>query len=227
MRHLFSPHYSIMQMLQPFMTTYPVLAGKYGDGAAWTQITAGLQDRWGQRRRWATASTRPGRRSATSTCTAGAASRRQGHRHARRDVAGHGRERGRRRELQHAVRRMRAGCGAASGIEAAATAEQDLTKAEIGAAAGDATLPRAMPEAAEGINRYVTALPPTVWHGSPATPSRRRSASACWRSSRRRAATPRPTTRRSANPLSRLPLQFKKYGADVRARCITATSSRW
>ena len=38
LRHLFSPHYSIIQMLQPFMTTGPVLAAKYGHGAAWKEI---------------------------------------------------------------------------------------------------------------------------------------------------------------------------------------------
>lgn len=35
LRHLFSPHYSIIQMMQPLMMTYPALAGKYGHGVAW------------------------------------------------------------------------------------------------------------------------------------------------------------------------------------------------
>src|SRR4029453_17189107 len=37
-RHLFSPHYTIMQMIQPFMTTYPMLSAQYGHGAGWRQL---------------------------------------------------------------------------------------------------------------------------------------------------------------------------------------------
>jgi len=33
LRHLFSPHYTIMQLVQPYMTTAPVLNARYGPGA--------------------------------------------------------------------------------------------------------------------------------------------------------------------------------------------------
>lgn len=215
MRHLFSPHYTIMQMLQPFMTTYPMLAAEYGHAAAWRETIAAYRI-GGVRRTLGTGmgetwqATRNLNPYAQARVTQAELEGKSVHDEVWRDLVKDEADAADLLDVFEGVAER--GFGASAGIEAGAISERDLSTAEV-------VLQRAMnvakglPEAAEGINRYTAAI-------------------ASYRLARRKGMTHAAAKAKSIltveqtqggyarannpaffnNALLRWPLQFKKYG---------------
>jgi hypothetical protein len=160
MKHLASPHYTIMQMLQPFMTTYPMLAAEYGHAAAWREIIAayriggvrktlgtGMGETWQALRNlnpYAPARVTEAELNGTGI-----------HDQMWRDMVAGEPDGANLHDVFTGIEAR--GFGAASGIEAGAISEQDLTTAEI-ALQRAMNVAKGLPEAAEGINRYTAAV---------------------------------------------------------------------
>ena len=215
MRHLFSPHYTIINLLQPLMVTYPVIAAKYGHGAAWREtvrfyrmggvrksLGIGLGETWNAARN-------------LNPYSAARITDAQLEGRGIQDqiwfdlVAGETDA----KELTDMYDGMiDRGLGAASGLEAGAIAEEDMNTAEK-ALNRLTTVAKGFPEAAESINRYHTA---TV-----AYRLARRAGASIADAQREAWLTVEQTqggySRANSplifnNPLLRAPLQFKKYG---------------
>ncbi len=215
MRHLFSPHYTIINLMQPIMTTYPILAGKYGDAAVWSEtirfykmggvsraLKTGFNETW----------------------------------NASRSLVGYGSDAITQAQLDgmgvqdkiwfditkneadaaelHAMYHygIDRGFGAAAGIEAAAVSEEEMNAVEKGLTRVS-TVAKGLPEAAESINRYHAA---TVSYrlarraGMSVADAQREAWSTVEQTQGGYARANSP--RMFNNPLLRAPLQFKKYG---------------
>jgi hypothetical protein len=151
MTHLFSPAYTIINLMQPLSTTHPVLAGQFGGGATMREMVRAYWD-LGARKTL----TRGLKETAHEARTAfGPAHKNyQHHEHIRRQVASlpDG------KLFQDVMDELeRLGLGASSGIETADIHELGRSGVERGVGRA-VRIARALPEAAEAVNRYTTAL---------------------------------------------------------------------
>jgi hypothetical protein len=215
LKHLMSPHYTVMNLLQTYMTSMPVISAEYGFGATWREAIAfyrmggvrkalgtGLGETWA-----ATRNINP--YSAARVTEAELAGRNVQDQLFYDLVAGEPDG----KELQDMYGGLVSrGWGASSGIEAGAIAETELTRAEV-FLNRTMNVAKAMPEAAEGINRYQTA--------TMAYRLARRAGMSIEDAQRKAWLTVEQTQggyARANNPtffnnsLLRFPMQFKKYG---------------
>ena len=170
LRHLASPHYTIIQLTQPFMMTLPVLSAKYGRAAAWKYllrayflggswktlgIGGGVFRSLGRGGLEVGKATVPAARAFLPIKGAGAAGTEFSHDDHWRNVLIKGQpDEAQLAEVFDEI--VTLGFGASSGIEAQSVSEAD--KGRAGVALGRmVTLAKALPEAAESINRYTTA----------------------------------------------------------------------
>lgn len=149
LRHLFSPHYSVQNMMQPFQTTLPILTSRHGAGAALEMEKA---YRVGGRARVVGGGLKQSYKAAKSIFgnqeifdndswwKAQMAKERDG------------------AELMDVADKMRElGWGASSGIESPGISELDMNRFQRGVHRVS-NIARALPEAIEGVNRYTTAI---------------------------------------------------------------------
>ena len=148
--HLMSPAYSIINSLQPLVTTWPVLAARFGSGAAGKEMGRALVDLAGGRIYWSglAETMREARHSLSSLAVSP-----KNYDQLVRGIIGT-KEPG---FLKVMDRMLDLGYGASSGIESPEAIEVGRTRAEI--VIGRMTrVARALPESIEAVNRYVTAL---------------------------------------------------------------------
>lgn len=161
MRHLFSPHYTILQTLQPLMTTYPILAAKYGDAVAWREMKrfygmkGGVVKALGKGVKETGAAALNLNPLAAQRVTPEELAGLNVHdQHWINAVAGEPDG----AELQDLLLEVSAqGMGASSGIEAGTIAQQDMAAVERGIQRLQ-NVAKGMPESAEGINRAGAAV---------------------------------------------------------------------
>ena len=216
MRHLASPHYTIVQMLQPLMTTYPILAAKYGDAAAWREMKRFYGMRGGVRKALAKGLRETGAAALNLNPFAE-------QRVTPEELAGisiqdkfwlnHVADEPDGGELQALLLKMhKQGLGAASGIEAGYIAQQDLTAVERGLQRGQ-NVAKGMPEAAEGIARTGAAVMTyrlSRAKGNSIEEAQAEAVNAVEQTQGGYSRANNPAF--FNNPLLRFPLQFKRYG---------------
>lgn len=215
LRHLFSPHYTIINSLQPFMTTYPVLAAKYGDGAAWREIIrayriGGVRKTLGRgfSETWQAARNinpyAPARVVEAELDGLGV------HDKLWRDLVAGEDDAAELHDVFDAVTQR--GFGASGGIEAGPAAEADLNTVEK-TLSRLTNVAKGLPEAAEGINRYTAAIAEyrlARRAGLSHEAAKAEAVSTVEQTQGGYARANNPVFMQ--NPLLRLPMQFKKYG---------------
>jgi hypothetical protein len=151
LRHLFSPHYTIMQLVQPYTTTLPLLNARYGPGGASKEL--GRVYRIGMRKALAAGAKEFGK----SLVNVGRTARTTlNHDEFWRNELIRGEpDEAQLRDVIDAT--AASGYGASSGIEAGGISEMDMSFPEK-AINRLLNMAKALPEAAEGINRYATAI---------------------------------------------------------------------
>jgi len=149
LRHLFSPHYSIMNSMQPYMTTGPVLSSRHGIVSTQREMRKAF--RLG-RRKAVVAGLKQSLKSGLQVF--GQQQAADNDAWWRQQVAGEPDA----AELQDVFDEVRSlGWGASSGIEAPGISELDKNVFEKGVGRL-VNIAKALPEAIEGVNRYTTAV---------------------------------------------------------------------
>jgi len=153
LRHLASPHYTMIQLTQPFMMTYPILSAKYGRAAAWKAMMeiyfmGGVRQSLGRgfHESWNAGKRLFGKGSARGSVS---------HDEFWKDYADGQPDAAGLKAVVDAV--VELGYGASSGIEASAISEADMSfgRRKLSQMVDVA---RALPESAESVNRYTTAF---------------------------------------------------------------------
>ena len=153
LRHLFSPHYTLIQLTQPYMMTMPILSSKYGRGAAWQEMMrayfmGGVRKSLGRgfKETWkAGAKLWPGSRPKDQFS----------YDEMWRDIVKGQKDEALLNRVFDQIIEM--GFGASAGIEAQEISEQGKTVGEK-ALGRIVDMARALPESAESVNRYTTAI---------------------------------------------------------------------
>jgi hypothetical protein len=214
MRHLFSLHYTIVNSLGPIMTTYPMLAAKYGEGGTWremqraarvggvfTTLGIGFKESWKHTKTLTSFS----RQHITDAQLEGWGL------HDKRwyNMAGAEKDG---RQLQAAIRALNEmGLGSSSGLEYG-TLDDSGNKAEK-ILRKLTNVAKALPEAAEANNRYITLIAAyrlAVGKGMDHEHALNSAVLDVEQSQGGYAKANNPNF--FANPYLRWPLQFKKYG---------------
>jgi hypothetical protein len=158
LRHLASPHYTIIQLTQPYMMTMPVLSSKYGRGAAWSELMktmrmGGVRRSLGRGMKETWANFVP-----VIKATVGRGEARDAisyDEYWKTDIIKGQPDEAQLAEVIDEV--VGLGFGASSGIEAQTVGEAGMTKPGI-FLSRLVSMARALPEAAESTNRYLTAI---------------------------------------------------------------------
>lgn len=151
MTHLFSPAYTIINLMQPLSTTHPMYAAEFGDGATTREMIRAYWD-LGARKTLV----RGIKETVRETQKVFSAAHKQFRHHDATRALGAGIEHG--AVFQQAMDKLeQLGLGSSSGIETADIHEIGRSKLEQGVGRA-VRVARALPEAAEAINRYTTLL---------------------------------------------------------------------
>ena len=150
LRHLFSPHYTIMQLVQPYMTTAPVLNARYGPGGTSREIRRAY--RLGLRKTTVTGVKELGK---SIVNIAGKARAAVNYDEFWLNAVGNEPDAAQLRDVINEVAIN--GWGASSGIEAGGISELDMNLFEKGVNRM-LNIAKSLPEWAEGMNRYTTAI---------------------------------------------------------------------
>jgi len=154
LRHLASPHYTMIQLTQPFMMTLPIATAKYGRLAAWTETMRVMS--MGARRSLGRGLKETGQGLVALVPGTGGPRENSDYDTFWKDeiIKGQKDEAFLRRVIDAVVE---LGFGASSGIEASDSGEVGMNKGEV-ALKRMVDVARALPEAAESVNRYSTAI---------------------------------------------------------------------
>ena len=153
LRHLASPHYTLIQLTQPIMMTMPVLSAKYGRGAAWKEMMKVMH--MGGVRRSLGRGFKETWRAAIKLNPYSGPKDSVNFDDFWLDVVKNEPDAPLLKRLIASV--VELGYGASSGIEAADVSEAGMNRAEI-FLKRMVDMAKALPESAESVNRYTTAI---------------------------------------------------------------------